>query len=172
VEYDELNRLGALQRRLADALTNTASKDGRQRLVDEELELDSTEIERSRQVLVSKRLSQLASMLPNTTEILGVEFRSFALKYISATHINGEHAIQQDAVFFARWLSKQESIDLWKRERVVWESVHWMWYLRKFSLRFFRFRYDFAFRKGVPKAKIHCWCIYRIGSVGGRFRIL
>ena len=172
MDYEELNCLGDLQRRLAEALTNTAPKEGGYRLVDELPELDSAEIQRSRQVLVSKRLSQLASMLPNTAEILGVEFRSFALEYISATHINGEHAIQRDAVLFARWLFEQESIDLWKRERAVWESLHWMWYLRRYSLCFFRFRYDFAFRKGVPKTKFHFWCVYRIGSLGGRLRIL
>jgi len=172
VVQSELAELRDLQREIANVLTQTQAAYNRMEASRAISCLDSEEIQKSRQILHSKRISQLLSMLPQTANAIGASYPSIVLEYSSLNHFNGVNAIHRDAVEFAKWLGSLETVEPWKKQLAIWESIQWMWYLSSLSLQFFRFDYDFRDVTGQPKAKLNCWLVYRIGSWGDRLRVL
>jgi len=174
-ELDDLaerNELRQLQQQIASALTQSEFLTKSKSELKNSLQLDDDEILRNRQILHAKRISQIASMLPQTVEAMGVSYRGLVVEYAVSNHINGVGAIQRDAIAFANWLGSHKEVELWTRQLAVWESIPCLWYTSRFSVRFFRFDYDFRRFTDHPKACINCWCVFRIGSYSNRIRFL
>ena len=67
--------------------------------------LDPLELQRSREILVRKRISQTRHLLPKTSEAIGPLFAAHFREFASSHHSNGSNAIIKDAMLFSKWMS-------------------------------------------------------------------
>lgn len=135
--------LKELQQALAQRLTGDKASgfvnSGDDLLVD----FDADELHRSRETLIRKRLSQIASLLPKTHKLLGATYRPLCRKFIETHHFDGYLAPHLDAIHFARWLSRHSEISRWLHELAAWESLAIEYLTRSMLFRIKRFHYSF-----------------------------
>ena len=128
-------------------------------------ELDSAELDRASETLLRKRISQTRSLLPESTKLLGREYRREFREYAKSHHFDGHRAILLDAIHFADWklyrlAREQESKpDRHKlRDALRWEQELCRMRLSRFRLRLMRIgsevRWVFRFGKTM---KIWSW---------------
>ncbi len=88
---------------------------------------DADELKQSRETLVRKRLSQIASLLPRTRQALGSGYAQLCRGFISQHHFQGFRAPQLDAIHFARWLARQSNVHRWQIDLAAWEALRVEW---------------------------------------------
>jgi hypothetical protein len=140
--------------------------------------LKSHDLERSAETLLRKRRSQIRSMLPRTTKILGsdypIKFQFFAV----SRHFDGLHAIAREAIAFSDWLHQQPDVPQWIAELSRYESLTIRWSRSIFLIQFFRFHYDIATwlaqnttPPNPPQKRWKIVVLWRIGRYGNINRL-
>jgi len=149
-EFEQHQELERLQAALAKRLVfwNRSLESDSAELDSAELaraELDSAELDRASETLLRKRISQTRSLLPESTKLLGREYRREFREYAKSHHFDGHRAILLDAIQFADWRlyrlareqeSKPESHKL--RDALRWEQELCRVRLSRFRLRLMR----------------------------------
>ena len=169
-EFEQHQELERLQAALAKRLVfwNRSLESDSAELDSAELaraELDSAELDRASETLLRKRISQTRSLLPESTKLLGREYRREFREYAKSHHFDGHRAILLDAIHFADWklyrlAREQESKpDRHKlRDALRWEQELCRMRLSRFRLRLMRIgsevRWVFRFGKTM---KIWSW---------------
>ena len=97
-EFEQLQELERLQAALAKRLVFWNRS-----LESDSAELDSAELDRASETLLRKRISQTRSLLPESTKLLGREYRREFREYAKSHHFDGHRAILFDAIHFADW---------------------------------------------------------------------
>lgn len=169
------DRLQALQAALARALTRPGPTTGAP-WEPSLAGMDSSEIARSAETLVRKRLSQARAALPGTARVLGedfeVEFRAFA----STHRLAGRHPSWQDAIRFSSWVGRRRREPGWLRDVLRWERCRCQWESHGICLLVFRLRHDVAgwiralhepSPPGAPRRDDRWFCVWRLGKRGG-----
>lgn len=101
--------------------------------------LAKVDLDRSRETLLRKRISQTRALLPKTAASLGTDFQKWFREFADKHHFNGLHAISQDTIAFAYWLSVKKTDRLWIGQLARWESIDCHWPLARTFIKFFRF---------------------------------
>lgn len=161
--------LKELQQALAVALTSNNGLSGQHPGQDLLVGFDPAELQQSRETLVRKRLSQIASSMPKTQALLQVNYEPWCRAYIDQSHFQGFQAPQLDAIHFARWLKATGHIAGWRLEVAVWEAIRVEWGISKFLFRIKIFRYDVlrTLTDGIePPARRSLWIAVRLGRWG------
>lgn len=169
--------LKELQQALAVALTSNNGLPGQHPVQDSRQDsgqdllvgFDPVELQQSRETLVRKRLSQIASLMPKTQASLQVDYEPWCRAYIDQSHFQGFQAPQLDAIHFVRWLKATRHIAGWRLEVAVWEAMRVEWGISKFLFRIKIFRYDVlrSIADGIePPARRSVWIAVRLGRWG------
>lgn len=144
-EFEQHQELERLQSALAKRLVfwNRSLESDSAEL--DSAELDSAELDRASETLLRKRISQTRSLLPESTKLLGREYRREFREYAKSHHFDGHRAILLDAIHFADWKlyrlageqeSKPDSHKL--RDALRWEQELCRVRLSRFRLRLMR----------------------------------
>lgn len=133
------------------------------------VEFDEAELQQSRETLVRKRLSQIASLLPRTRQALNADYMSLCRAFIDEHHFQGFHAPQLDAIHFAQWLKVQPSVALWQVELANWEALRVEWFISSywFRIKLFHFDLNNEWIEGVePPRAGSLWMAFRFAGHG------
>ncbi len=139
-EFEQHQELERLQAALAKRLVFWNRS-----LESDSAELDSAELDRASETLLRKRISQTRSLLPESTKLLGREYRREFREYAKSHHFDGHRAILLDAIHFADWKlcrlageqeSKPDGHKL--RDALRWEQELCRVRLSRFRLRLMR----------------------------------
>jgi hypothetical protein len=126
--------------------------------------VSNIDLERSRETLIRKRISQTRSQLPQTAKSLGQDFVATFREYAQQNHVNGPNAIARDALSFADWLSKNSSVARWMSQLAKWESLPLVPLCKPIGIKIVRVNYDF--RRPIhpntePPRRRMLWCSVR-----------
>ena len=161
--------LKELQQALAARLTtshNSTESDQSQEVL---REFDAEELQQSRETLIRKRLGQIASLLPGTRRQLGDQYDRLCREFIDQHHFQGFQAPQLDAIYFARWLEANKSLELWKLGIAGLEGMRVRWTISSFfvSVRQFRVLANDTLGGGnAAVAQRTTWMAIRFGRWG------
>jgi hypothetical protein len=159
---EEFQELAELQQALALALTQGESQ--RRNIADPSVSLgqpehfqdkhsprsdclqgiDPSELQRASETLIRKRISQTRHLLPLTTGALATSFPKLFRAFATRHHFDSNAAILLDAIYFARWLSTQQSEPNWIIELARWESLRLSVLRTRFAIKLLCTRFDWV----------------------------
>ena len=158
------------QRALAARLTAGAREKDTKLSQDLLQEFDALELQQSRETLVRKRLGQIANLMPKTRRDLGSEYERLCRTFIDEHHFQGLHAIQLDAIHFARWLKTQATVEPKTLDISSFEALRIQWMISSFFIAIRRFKYHLGsdqLQDGeAHKVSRSMWIAIRIGQRG------
>lgn len=166
-----MSELRDLQRALALRLTQTEQA---QSTAPDPLQgIDPAELQRSREVLYRKRLSQVRNLLPKTASSLADDYPKLCRDFQSKHRFDGHRAPLLDAIHFVNWIQRAEGLAAWQKELADWESLPLQWIVlaRWFAMRFYHYEFTQSGHRAIPPKRRSLWIAWRIGKWGRIWRV-